>query len=250
MADTIRARVVSIAKEYVGISQGSPKHKAIVNIFNAVRPHGNVMNYTAPWCACFASVVLYRAGFSPANAPMSYNCGTLISDAKRLGCWVENDNYLPQAGDLVIYNWSASAGECTTGADHVGVVEKVSGSTITVIEGNMGKPSHCGRRSFTRGYRYIRGFITPKYASPSTWPGSLPSKLIKYGSKGKQVEYVQAFINWTKLSPKVKVDGIWGKATEAAVLKWCKKVGLVSQSYKGRIEWGSKCTAKAKTYKR
>jgi len=43
------------------------------------------------------------------------------------------------------------------------MVEKVDGNTITVIEGNMGSPSHVGRRTISVNQKNIRGYVTPKF---------------------------------------------------------------------------------------
>ena len=45
-------------------------------------------------------------------------------------------------------------------------MEKVSGSTITVIEGN--KNDAVGRRTLKVNGRYIRGYGVPKYATATT----------------------------------------------------------------------------------
>ena len=51
-------------------------------------------------------------------------------------------------------------------ADHVGMVETVVGSTITVIEGNCS--DMVKRRNLQVNGRYIRGYGVPKYASKAT----------------------------------------------------------------------------------
>ena len=144
-----RAEVVKIAKKYIGAKQGSKKHKDLVNTFNKVRPHGEVGNYTCAWCAIAYTAFLIKAGMTRKQAPMSYNCGRLIEDAKALGIWVENDAYVPKKGDGIIYYWNDSGkGDCRSGASHVGTVEKVNKKkrTITVIEGNKGT-THAGEES-------------------------------------------------------------------------------------------------------
>ena len=96
--------------------------------------------------------------------PTSVNCGDLINKFKKLGCWVENDAYTPKAGDYIFYDWDDSGvGDNKGLSDHVGIVEKVSGKTITVIEGNKGTSSTCARRTMKVNGRYIRGYGVPKY---------------------------------------------------------------------------------------
>lgn len=99
----------------------------------------------------------------------------MIEGAKAKGIWVENDGYVPQGGDIILYDWQDSgAGDNTGNPDHVGVVEYTSGGVIHVIEGNKGRK--VARRELSVNGRYIRGFIVPKYSS-NTAPGggSTPS---------------------------------------------------------------------------
>lgn len=166
-----RAEAVKIAKKYIGCKQGSKKHKDLVDTFNRVSPHGEVGNYYCAWCAIAFTAFLIKAGMTRKNAPMSYNCGRLIDDAKALGIWKEDDAYVPSKGDGIIYYWNDSGkGDCRSGASHVGMVEKVDKKKrqITVIEGNKGTTHACGRRVISFNARYIRGFITPKYKSTPT----------------------------------------------------------------------------------
>ena len=50
------------------------------------------------------------------------------------------------------------------------MVVGVSGTTITVVEGNMGSPSHVGTRKIPVNGRYIRGYCCPDYASMADKP--------------------------------------------------------------------------------
>lgn len=175
-----RAKMVSLANSYNGCKQGSTKHKDLVNTFNKVKPNGEVGNYTCAWCAITVTALLIKAGFTKNTAPMSYNCGTLISRAKALGQWKESDGYTPKLGDIIIYNWSDSGkGELKTGASHTGIVVK-TGNPFTVLEGNKGTSHACGTRKVAVNARYTRGFITPKYAEESKKPAAKPAPKVTY----------------------------------------------------------------------
>ena len=160
-----REKIVKTAKSYVGAKQGGGKHKHIVNLFNKVKPDGWAMTYTAYWCATFASAVAIETfGVDKAKKffPLSANCQTIITKAKKLGIFKESDGYKPEAGDWILYDWQDSGkGDNVGGPDHVGIVEKVSSATITVIEGNKNKA--VGRRLVHINGKYIRGFVIPKY---------------------------------------------------------------------------------------
>ena len=166
----LRNELVSTAAHYLGVKQGSAQHKDIINIFNQVKPDGWAMTYSAYWCAAFASACAIKAfGIDQAKKyfPLSANCGTIVTKAKKMGIWVEDDAYVPNPGDWIIYDWDDSGkGDNVGGPDHVGIVENVSRSKITVIEGNYSKAVK--ERVLSVNGRYIRGFITPKYSAMST----------------------------------------------------------------------------------
>lgn len=215
-----REKVVQVAQTYVGAKQGSSQHKKLVDTFNKYARCNTyeVANYSCAWCAIAASSWANIAGVSNSIMPRTYNCGTMITEAKKRGIWVENDNYKPKAGDFVIFYWSAPSGDCTYGASHIGLVEKVSGNTITTIEGNMGSPSHVGRRSFPVGYRYIRGFIVPRYQGSGTgYTGEFPTGVVRYGSTGENVRRVQKFLNWYFGNSYLTVDGDCGVKTVSQI---------------------------------
>lgn len=167
-----RSDYVKTAQKYVGAKKGSSLHHKIIDIFNKVKPDGWAMTYSAPWCAATVSAWAIEC-FGTTNAkklfPLSANCGTIISKAKKMGIWVEKDSYKPNSGDWILYDWDDSGrGDNTGGPEHVGMVEKVTNNVITVIEGNMTSTSKVGRRALAVNGRYIRGFVTPKFGSDST----------------------------------------------------------------------------------
>lgn len=168
----LREKVVATARSYLGAKQGSDLHKKIVDTFNKIKPGGWPMTYTAPWCATFASAIAILAfGVTKAKKyfPLSANCPKIIEKAKAMKIWVENDGFKPQIGDWILYDWQDSGkGDNTESPDHVGIVEKITKSTITVIEGNYSTRKCVGERSLAINGKYIRGFVTPNYSAMAT----------------------------------------------------------------------------------
>ena len=166
----LRNELVNDAKSFLGAKQGSAKHKAIINTFNKVKPDGWAMTYSAAWCAAFASgIAIDTFGVNKAKKyfPLSANCGTIIRKAQNMGLWVESDAFVPDKGDWILYDWDDSGrGDNVGGPDHVGIVESVTRSKITVIEGNKSKA--VGERELSINGRYIRGFVVPKYSAMAT----------------------------------------------------------------------------------
>lgn len=163
----LRNQLIKTAKSFLGAKQGSAKHKELINKFNQVKPDGWAMTYSAAWCAAAASAFAIKTfGVSKAKKyfPLSANCGTIITKAKKMGIWVESDSHIPKGGDWILYDWDDNGkGDNVGGPDHVGTVVKVSDSKIYVIEGN--KSNAVGERIIAVNGRYIRGFVTPKYST-------------------------------------------------------------------------------------
>lgn len=176
-ANELRNELIKDAESFLGAKQGSAKHKDLINIFNKVMPDGWAMTYTAFWCAAAASAfAIDTFGVDKAKKyfPLSANCGTIITKARQMGIWVENDAYRPNKGDWILYDWDDSGrGDNKGGPDHVGTVVKVEGSKIYVIEGNYSKSVQ--ERELSVNGRYIRGFVTPNYAAMATSGGKKKS---------------------------------------------------------------------------
>lgn len=161
---TIRERVVSEAVKWLGTKEGSAGHKKIVDTYNSQRklPRSYKLQYDDAWCAAFISFIGISLGISDVILP-EVGCGKMIELYKAAGRWMEADDYVPKPGDLPIYYWKAQKGECTSGADHVGMVVSVDGNAIRVIEGNY--DNQVKYRDICVEYIKIRGYCLPDYAS-------------------------------------------------------------------------------------
>lgn len=154
--------------KYVGITEGSEQHEEILKIFN---DSGLCTRYKMsigdPWCATATSTAFIATGLSDIFPCVECSCESMINLAITAGIWIENDAYVPDTGDVILYDWNDNGvGDCTGWSDHVGIVISCDGSTIKVIEGN--KNNTVGYRDIAVNGRYIRGFITPHYAATTT----------------------------------------------------------------------------------
>ena len=158
--------IVNQAKSWLGVKQGDATHKEIVDIYNGHKPlaRGYKPTTKSAWCSLFVSAVSIKCGYT-AIIPTEVSCHYHIELFKKLGCWVEADNYVPNknGGDLILYDWdeTSASGDNRNSPDHIGIVEKVVGDTITVIEGNC--DSAVKRRTIKVNGKYIRGYGVPKY---------------------------------------------------------------------------------------
>ena len=188
MAKT-RESPVAQAKAWIGCKESDGSHKKIIDVYNSHKPlaRGYKVKYTDAWCATFVSACAIKTGMTDI-IPTECGCAEMVKLFQKLDSWDENDARIPNVGDIIFYDWQDSgSGDNQGNPDHVGIVEKVSGSTITVIEGN--KNDAVGRRTLKVNGRYIRGYGVPKYAVVTT--------------SGKSVE---------ELAREV-INGKWGNGT-------------------------------------
>lgn len=164
--DIMGSRQAMIAKmqSWIGKNEVDGSFREIIDIYNSHTPRarGYKLQYSDEWCAGTVSAAAIATGNTNA-VPLEVSCHYMIEGAKAKGIWVENDSYVPQGGDIILYDWQDSGiGDNTGNPDHVGVVEYTSGGIIHVIEGNNGEK--VARRELSVNGRYIRGFIVPKYS--------------------------------------------------------------------------------------
>ena len=162
--DAVRQRVVAEAVKWIGVREGTVEHKRIVDTYNGQGklPRGYKLQYDDAWCAGFVSFLGIVLGISHIILP-EVGCGPMIELYRKAGRWEEWDAFVPRPGDLIMYDWNAKKGECTGAPDHVGMVEKVEGKTITVIEGNY--EDQVQRRTICVEHINTRGFCLPGYGS-------------------------------------------------------------------------------------
>lgn len=166
-----RDAVVGQMIAWEGYSERDGRFKAIIDGYNDYLPTavkaGTVnysVKYSDEWCATCASYAYIACGIGHLF-PVECSCPRMITLAKQMGIWQENDGYIPKPADAVLYDWNDSGNGDNVGtADHIGIVIAVDGNTFTVMEGNNGETVK--RRTMSVNGKYIRGFITPKFNDP------------------------------------------------------------------------------------
>lgn len=230
------SKVVEQAKAWLGLKESDGSFKPIIDTYNAHTPlaRGYKVKYTDEWCATFVSAVAIKLGYTDI-IPNECSCTKMIELLKNIGAWDERDDRVPNPGDIMFYNWEAPAtGDDDTDADHVGIVEKVSGNTITVIEGNYSQSVK--RREIAVNHRYIRGYGVPKYDAEATTPTKgdyiVEMRNLKMGCKGEDVRALQILLNGRNKAS-LSVDGIFGNNTHSAVCKYQTAKGLTIDGIAG-----------------
>lgn len=166
--DLMRSRneVVRLVNSWIGKNEADGSFKSIIDIYNSYNgklPRGIKMNYNWAWCACTWSALAIKLGYTDIM-PIEISCGFLIDEANKMGCWVEDDGYIPKPGDAVLYDWQDNGkSDNTAWPDHVGTVTYVNKDAgyFEVTEGNYS--DSVKKRTVSINGKFIRGFIAPKY---------------------------------------------------------------------------------------
>lgn len=158
-----RNKPIEYLKKYLGIKEKSKQHREIIKVFNDSKLCKRyVMTDKDSWCATAVSASFIATGLADMFGCVECSCNEMINKAKANNTWVENDKFVPQTGDVIMYDWDDNGkGDNKGWPDHVGLVVSVEKGMITVIEGN--KNDTIGYRNIPVDGKFIRGFITPKY---------------------------------------------------------------------------------------
>lgn len=197
--------------------------------------HDMGYNFRIEWCACFISWLAEELGITDI-IPVDMSCNSQISKFKDMGVWHTDRNF--QTGDIIYYDWDVSGD-----ADHVGIIEKVNGMSLTVIEGNNGEYPNdlVRRRTINSASSLIYGYARPKYSVTGSANGSdvdisLPT--VRKGDTGTAVKILQlALVAYEYNIGKYGADGDFGSDTESAVRQFQKNSKIEVDGIVGENTW-------------
>lgn len=129
----------------------------------------------AAWCHMFVSWCAYQAGISGDIVPKTASTTVGMTWFKNKGLFQYKGKYTPKRGDIIYFK--------SDGRSHVGIVEKVSGSTVHTVEGNTS--NKVARKSYPLSNKGITGYGTPRYTSPN---GSGSSSTLGGGTDKKNAD--------------------------------------------------------------
>ena len=165
--------VLDIARRELGTKESPPNSNNVK--YNTWYYGREVSGKAYPWCMVFVQWVFAQAGV---KLPLrTASCGALMNAAKKAAVWTSK-TYRP--GDVVIYDFPGGAA-----TDHCGIVEKVSLTGVTAIEGNTsqaGSQSNGGevcRKN--RPASLIVGAVRPKYQEEDDHMDNTPSPAHREG---------------------------------------------------------------------
>ena len=189
--------LLNVARGWLGCNERDGSFKKIIDLYNATKPlpRGYAVRYSDEWCDTFVSTCAIKAGCADIIG-RECGCEQHVNIFKQMGIWIEDGTITPRAGDIILYNWDTGVQPNNGYSDHIGIVESVSGYTITVIEGNMNEK--VGRRNIRIGHGNIRGYARPRYSQAS---GSTPVQPSKTNKSVAQVA-------------KEVIQGLWGNGDD------------------------------------
>ena len=147
--------MVALAQREIGNTETGGNNES-VRIREYRSATAGAENTPGPWCAYFVSWLAKSAG-APIGAGGNGTgyVPTLEAWGKQENRFVEFGSQQPQAGDIVIFDWT---GDNTS--DHTGIVERVDpDGTIHTIEGNAS--DKVMRRDYSSSTNDIRGYVRP-----------------------------------------------------------------------------------------
>lgn len=228
------SKILEVAEKEIGVKE-IPANSNRVK-YNTEYYGNDIASDKRAWCCAFVWWVFKHSGASKLfyDGKKCAGCTTLMNFYKEKGQLV-NGPYKP--GDLVFFQFDSDAA-----ADHIGIIEKDNGDTISTIEGNtsVGNDSNGGcvmRR--TRKKSLIMAVARPKYQQyqqEDVDTVQVDLKVLKKGSKGEEVKTTQRLLNAMGYSCGT-VDGSFGTNTEKGVKLFQKASGLDQDGVVGVKTW-------------
>lgn len=122
--------------------------------------------YVDPWCSEFVAYCAEKTGMVSAGLmPRAGNCQQAHDFYKPKGLLHKKEEYDPVPGDIIFFG--------KDGLDHTGIVEKVDGVDVTVIEGNAGDTDYTKSKVCRTVYKKNNTWLWG-YANPLTKGESKP----------------------------------------------------------------------------
>lgn len=157
--------VISVFQGWLGKDRAKGTHKDIIDLYNSHKPlaRGYKVTYSDEYCDTTVSAAFIKLGATDLIGGTECGVQEHVKKFQAAGIWIEDGTITPKPGDIIVFSWSKATQPNDNYANHIGIVEKVSGSKITTIEGNYN--GKVARRNIAVGHGNIRGFARPKYAA-------------------------------------------------------------------------------------
>lgn len=193
----------------------------------------------AAWCHMFVSWCASQAGVSSDIVPKTASTTAGMEWFKKKGLFQYKEKYTPKRGDIIYFK--------SSGASHVGIVERVEGSTVHTVEGNTS--DKVARRNYSLSAARITGYGMPKYKVLNI-SGSSGSSVGTGGAKkgsGDELKYLKKLLEkkapeTTAIAGEAKETNKLPKGEVQVLITNGKNLFFVSVKDDMRIVWERKGT--------
>ena len=128
------------------------------------------------WCAAFiVAVAKTVGGILGTVIPMTYGASEMarLGVSQGMGTWLpgphQGGSPVPQAGDLILFQYTNMPLSDTYMSSHIGIVKEVIGNTVITIEGNTGtwdnNTSYVKKKEYNMYSTTINGYYRPNWTS-------------------------------------------------------------------------------------
>ena len=180
--------IINTMAGWIGKSMAKQTHRDIIDIYNNHKPLavGYKVKYTDDYCDTTLSAAFIKNNAVDLIGGTECGVERHIQLFKKAGIWEQNGSVTPAPGWIITYNWDDGTQPNDGFADHIGIVEKVEGNTITTIEGNTGNGGVVARKTLQVANGNIRGYAKPKYKNATVAPQS-SEKVVPAKTTNKQL---------------------------------------------------------------
>ena len=185
-------KVLEIAQSWVGYLEKASNASLDSKTANAGTANWTIFGQwyglnPAEWCDMFVSYCAAKGGEAAAVGKYAY-CPSHVNFFKGRGQWFNRGAKVPQAGDVIFFG----------DADHVGLVESVSGGYVHTIEGNtrsgttlVANGGGVYRKYYPLTSSYIMGYGRPAYSENGGTTTETETE-----TTGKEVKYFWPYRKW------------------------------------------------------
>lgn len=230
---TAAEKILAVAAAEIGVKENPANSNRVK--YNTEYYGNDIASSKRAWCCAFVWWVFKHADLSSLfyGGKKCAGCTTLMNYYKEQGQLVEGP-YRP--GDLVFFQFDKDAA-----SDHIGIIEKDNGDTISTIEGNTSPNSDANGGAVMRRTRkksLIMAVARPKHPQEAVEKVTISLSKLRKGSRGSEVKALQRLLIGSGFGCGASgADGIFGGDTLTAVKAFQKSSGLEADGIVGRDTW-------------
>ena len=170
-------QLLQLARQQIGVAENPAGSNNVK--YNTAYYGREVSGGSYSWCAVFVWWCMREIGCSDLyyNGDKTAYVPALLSWAKSKGLTVKD----PEPGDWILFDWEPNGSP-----NHIGIVEEVSSSTVTTIEGNSSDKVQ--RKTYNRD-KAVMAYIRP------AWPADQAEPDPQYVTRGELRSMLQSLLD-------------------------------------------------------